>query len=190
MLVLLGDTMTKKRKILGFDDLFGFSEIERMHEEMMRMMERMMRLSLFNLSEKDLERLAKQPNTYVYGYSIRIGPDGKPVIREFGNFKPEIKQPPLSNEREPLVDIMEDDKNITIVVELPGVEKDEIDLRGNGKELKIKVDGKKRKYSKVISLPDNVTFDKAKATYNNGILEISIPKSKKACKKEKKIPVS
>jgi len=185
--------MAKKRKRGFFDDFFGFDEFERLHEEMNRMMERMMKLSLVPLSEDELEKLAKKPNTYVYGYSIRIGPDGKPIIREFGNIKPEeISKKgdvPLNEEREPLVDIMEDDKNVTIVVELPGVDKNEIDLRGNGKELKIKVDGKKRKYHKVLQLPDNVKFDKAKATYNNGVLEIKMPKTKKASEKEKKIPI-
>jgi len=29
---------------------------------------------------------------FVYGYSFSMGPDGKPVIREFGNVKPSLKE--------------------------------------------------------------------------------------------------
>jgi HSP20 family protein len=51
----------------------------------------------------------------VYGYSVKIGPDGKPVIREFGNMRPNIgrrRKAPfnLQDHRDPLVDIVEEGK--------------------------------------------------------------------------------
>jgi HSP20 family protein len=184
----IGENMKKRRGF--FDDFFGFNEFERLHEEMMKAMERALRFSIGMMDEKKLEELAKQPNTYVYGYSIRIGPDGKPIIKEFGNVKPEaFGERALSEEREPLVDVMEDEDKVVIIAEIPGVKKEEIDLKGDGKRLVIKVDGEQRKYYKELELPDNVEFDKTEATYNNGILEIKIPKTKEPKKQEKKIEV-
>ena len=65
----------------------------------------------------------------VYGYSMTIGPDGKPKIREFGNIKSPFagsgyfEQPSISSEREPLVDISSTDKEVKVVVEIPDVKK-------------------------------------------------------------------
>lgn len=54
----------------------------------------------------------RQVGPIVYWYSMTIGPDGKSVIQEFGNVKPSKdkvgmarRRPPLSAEREPLVDV-------------------------------------------------------------------------------------
>ncbi len=193
---MTGKSNDKKKKRFNddfFANPFSMEHIFRsMLEEMDREMNRLINMSFSMADEENIKKLAKDPNTIVYGYSVRIGPDGKPIVQEFGNVKPEaIKKEglPIKDEREPLVDVLEDDKNVTIVVELPGVDKKEIKLTGNGRVLKIKVDGKKRKYYKELKLPDNVKFDKAQATYNNGVLEITMPKTKSKCTKEKKIEV-
>jgi HSP20 family molecular chaperone IbpA len=77
----------------------------------------------------------RQYGPYIYGYSMTMGPDGKPVVREFGNVKPsrrrgmfglpEAKLEP-SETREPLVDVVEDGESARVVAELPGVEKKDI----------------------------------------------------------------
>ena len=55
-------------------------------------------------------RKVKQWGPFVYGYSVTIGPDGKPEIKEFGNVKPETRRGRprirIAEEREPLVDIL------------------------------------------------------------------------------------
>ncbi len=172
--------MRKKRPFFPFDDIF---------EEMRREMERLMNYSFSSFSEEELEKLAKKPGANVYGFSIRIGPDGKPIIREFGNIKKtEKSEKPItvSKEREPLVDIIPRKKEIIIVAEVPGVDKKELELTGNEKEIIIHVP---KKYHKVIKLPDNVLFKKAKAKYKNGLLEIIIPKTKEKQTKKTKIKV-
>lgn len=92
----------------------------------------------------------KQWGSFVYGYGVTIGPDGKPQIREFGNVEPETKLGRLtigiSEKREPLVDIMEIDNEMRINAELLGVEKEAIKLRGTENSLTISVDAPQRKY--------------------------------------------
>ncbi len=168
--------MMKKRKFFE-GDFFGFDrEFERMREEMERLMEGMMN----RIPEPDLEKLAKKGQGGVYGISVNIGLDGKPVIREFGNMKPEATKEakmPISEEREPLVDVIEGKTDITVIAELPGVDKKDIHLSGEGKGLVIDVKTAERKYHKELELPSAADFENANAKCNNGVLEVIIPKS-------------
>ena len=75
---------------------------------------------------------------FVYGFSMKSGPDGKPMIQEFGNVKPGAKNPVISDAREPMVDIVERDKDIIVIAELPGVNKGDIDLGATANSLEIK----------------------------------------------------
>jgi HSP20 family protein len=58
--------------------------------------------------------------------SMTIGPDGKPKVREFGNVKSPFSsrgfstRPLISSEREPLADVTTTDKDVKVVVEIPG----------------------------------------------------------------------
>ena len=122
---------------------------------------------------------------FVYGYSMTIGPDGKPKIREFGNVKPSsdaescgVDRPCLDikQEREPLVDIVDTDGEIKVIVELPGVAKEEIKLHGTEDKLTISVDVPDRKYFKEIDVPAKIDPKKAKTSYKNGVLEVTVPK--------------
>jgi HSP20 family protein len=110
---------------------------------------------------------------YVYGFSMKTGPDGKPVFNEFGNVKPR-GQPKVSDAREPLVDVMERDKDIIVIAELPGVNKGDIDLELASDSLEIKVDGGGKKYYKAVKLPAAVEDDTTDASYNNGVLEVKL----------------
>ena len=58
-----------------------------------------------------------------YGYTITIGSDGKPVVKEYGNAKPS-RSTTLDNT---LVDTIVDETNeqLKLVAEMPGVEKEE-----------------------------------------------------------------
>ncbi len=119
---------------------------------------------------------------FVYGYSVRIGPDGKPEVREFGNVKPErrLGAPRINirEKREPLVDIMQTDSEVKVVAELPGVEKQDIKLHGTENTLAISVDTPERKYHKKVELPAKVDTKKTKASYKNGVLEVTLQKKK------------
>jgi len=122
----------------------------------------------------------KQWGPFVYGYSITIGPDGKPEIREFGNVRPggTFGRPRLEvkEQREPLTDVFEEKDNVKVIVELPGVEKEDIILKGSERKLTISVDTPRRKYYKEINLESRVDPSKATSSYRNGILEVTLPK--------------
>ena len=119
---------------------------------------------------------------FVYGYSVTIGSDGKPQIREFGNMKPRTRlgrpRIDIKEEREPLVDVMTTDGEVKVIIELPGVEKKDIILHGTGNSLAISVDTPQHKYYKEVELPVRVDPKQAKSKYNNGVLEVTLQKRK------------
>ncbi len=144
-----------------FDDFFGdFHRMDEMMNEIMR--------NMF----KGLGKI-KANKPYVYGFSMKTGPDGKPVVREFGNVK-RGQAPKLSDAREPLVDIVERDRDIMVIAELPGVAKKDIGLEATDDSLEIRVDTPRKKYYKRVQLPAEVKDDTADATYNNGVLEVRL----------------
>ena len=118
-----------------------FNELDKMFSDM----EEMMRKEFEEFSKrtpKDLIRERTLPDgskvrewgPFVYGYSVTIGPDGKPRMREFGNLKPETRlgrpRIDIKEQREPLIDVIEDSKEVKIIAEVPGIEKKDIKLSG------------------------------------------------------------
>jgi len=172
-----------RRRRSPFFRSWDFEEIDKMFHEMEKMMEQGFK-DFTTKVPKDYVRELKLPDgttkrefgPFVYGYSMKVGPDGKPEIREFGNVKPSLEGPKVKEEREPLVDIIESNGEIHIVVELPGVDKEDIKLRGTETTLTISVDVPQRKYYKEIKLPARVNVKEARTAYKNGVLEVKIPK--------------
>jgi HSP20 family protein len=170
--------MVKKRKrpfgFFGLDEDFLFGEeFGRMREEMEEMMKRM----AVGLDEDELRKLSGRGGSRVYGFSMRIGPDGKPVVREFGDVSRqqggqvmEMKEEG-EGEREPLVDVFRDKKGVHVVAEMPGVEEKEVKIEAKGRELEIKANGV-RKYYRKVELPEDVGKKKMSKKYRNGILEL------------------
>ncbi len=107
-----------------------------------------------------------------YGYTMTVGPDGKPVVREYGNVKPGLL--PTSDTREPLVDTLVDDKEKTIklVAEMPGVEKKDVKIVVDGKIVNIDAEHGDKKYHVKVPIEHKVDENSVKASYKNGILEI------------------
>jgi HSP20 family protein len=140
-------------------------------ERMDRLMDDMMRKAV------EMPKSQEGVSPFVYGFSMSVGSDGKPVIREFGNVEPSSRGPLLKEEREPLVDVMDTGHEVVVVTELPGVEKEEIKLDATDKSLKISVDSAKRRYLKELDLGHLVDPRTAKATYKNGVLEVRFMKS-------------
>jgi len=173
----------KKRRNQSKDPFFG--NIDDMFKEMEKMMDE----ELKNFTEKVPKEYVKERKLpdgstvkelgpFVYGYSMKIGPDGKPEIQEFGNLKKGLKGPPeVKEEREPLVDIVETNSDVHVVVELPGVEKSDIKLHGSDDSLTISVDTPQYKYFKEVELPVKVRVKEANSTYKNGVLEVVVPKA-------------
>ena len=169
-----------------FDEMMR--EMERMFEEMFKEYEKGLPKDLFRERRLPDGRIVREFGPVVYGYSVTIGPDGKPVIREFGNVKPSLKgfRPSLDikTEREPLVDVFSEDGSIKVVAELPGVEKQDIKLHATPKTLTISVDTPQRKYYKELELPEEIDPKTAKSVYRNGVLEVTLTKVKEKPKGE------
>jgi HSP20 family protein len=184
-----------KRRRSPFDKDPFFGDIDRIFHEMEKRMEEEFK-DFTKKVPKDYVKERKLPDgstvkefgPFVYGYSMKIDPDGKPQIREFGNIKKSLKGPEVKEEREPLVDVVDTDGEIRIVVELPGVEKTDIKLHGTEESLEISVDTPDNKYYKEVQLPTKVKVSEAKSTYKNGVLEVVLPKIE-AQKKPKGEPI-
>ncbi|MEL7832604.1 Hsp20/alpha crystallin family protein [Fodinibius sp. Rm-B-1B1-1] len=100
----------------------------------------------------------------------------------------------------PSIDISETDDQFQISAELPGMNKDNIDISlENGRlaisgERSFKNEENNKKYHRVetkygsfersFQLPDNVDEDSISATYENGLLNITIQKSESKVKKQ------
>ncbi len=174
---------TKRRRNPFEKDPF-FGDIDRVFHEMEKMMDEEFKRFTEKVP-KDYVKERKLPDgstvkefgPFVYGYSMKIGSDGKPEIQEFGNIKKGLKGlPQVKEEREPLVDVVETNEEVRVVVELPGVEKSDIMLRGTDDSLEINVDTTHYKYAKEVMLPAKVKVKEAKSSYKNGVLEVVLPK--------------
>jgi len=204
-----------------FDDPF-FSVRDDIFRDMDKHMEQMqayMNAMMEKAARGELEP-GRNGDPYVYGWSMRVGPDGVPHVQKFGNMAPDRLPPglmggderepvrkaregmpgsdgPLGSEgcesgecetcaqeplaspnvREPLTDICEDENNVVITAEMPGIEKDSIELETSDDSMVIKVEKGNRKYYKDVTLPARVKPSTAKARYNNGVLDVTVEKS-------------
>lgn len=135
-----------------------FNEFEKEIEQMNDLVNRMM------------QSIGKEPQ--VYGFSMQVGPDGIPHVERFGNVSPVGKDRDV---REPFTSALVDEKNneFNITAEMPGINKEDIELNATEKEVIIKADSNARKYYKFIKTPVPVDPDSAAAKYNNGVLEVT-----------------
>lgn len=103
----------------------------------------------------------------------------------------------------PSVDVLTEGDDVLVKAELPGMKKEDIDISLT--EDTITISGEKRKEEKVekkdyyslersygsfkrsFSLPAEVETEKASAKFKDGVLEIRIPKTEEAKKKENKV---
>jgi len=115
----------------------------------------------------------------MYGFNIRTMAGGTPKVETFGNIKETPRGPVVEEEREPVVDVFDEEDHILIVAEIPGVSEDDISAEIEGDILKLSAESGDRKYSKEILLSSKVKDDKIESSYKNGILEIKLIKEGK-----------
>ena len=145
---------------------FFDSEIDRLFKKMSS--------SFFNMNDIFEEfkgnNFDSGPN--YYGYTMTVGTDGKPVVQEYGNAKPE--QLSISDTREPMVDTIVDEKEkvVKLIVEMPGVEKTDVKIVVEDKTVDLSAEHDKKKYHVKVPLQHKVDENSAKASYKNGILEL------------------
>jgi len=135
-----------------------FNEFEKEMEQMNDLVNRMM------------QSMGKEPQ--VYGFSMQVGPDGIPHVERFGNVIPVGKDRDV---REPFTSSLVDEKRneLNITAEMPGINKEDIELNATEKEITIKADSNSRKYYKIIKTSGPIDPESATAKYNNGVLEIT-----------------
>lgn len=158
-----------------FKDLDGF-------EEIFREFEHEMNDDLVNMINKIESEDRHRSEPFIYGYSINIDENGKAEINEFGNIKLSSEGEEnleVSKSREPLVDIIEGKNAVTVVIELPGVEKSDIKVEIKESIIFVTTINSKN-YYKEIPLTGKIIANSARARYNNGILEIIINKDNKS----------
>jgi HSP20 family molecular chaperone IbpA len=82
-------------------------------------------------------------------------------------------------EREPIVDVFEEDDYFQVTAELPGVEENAIKFEVTGNNLTISADTSARSYYKEVKLPASAEKKVVESSYRNGILEVKLRKTKK-----------
>jgi HSP20 family protein len=150
-----------------------FEEIDREFADAEDMLNRMFR------TVSDIGPSTRVDTTlpYYYGYQITIGPDGRPRIREFGNVKPGARGlVEQTGVRQPLVDTVFDEKEDTlrITAEMPGVNKEDINVNISDRYVTIHAEKGDKKYHADIPTDINLEESSAKAAYSNGILELKV----------------
>jgi HSP20 family protein len=170
--------------------------IEKMFEESFEEMETKAPKDLVREYQTSDGRKVKEFGPVVYGYSMTIGPDGKPRVKEFGNVKPphvlgpgSVAKPRITSEREPLVDVITTDKEVKVTVEMPGIAKENIKLNASENNVEVKSEDPQRKYHRIIDIPLEADIETVKSSYKNGILEIIFKKKEQIGRKGKEIRV-
>lgn len=105
----------------------------------------------------------------------------------------------------PHVDVAENDKEVKITAELPGLSEQDVEVSLSSDVLTISGEKKHEKedkgenyyrmersygsFQRAISLPAEVQSDKVDATFKNGVLTVTLPKSPQAVQNRKKIAI-
>jgi HSP20 family protein len=113
----------------------------------------------------------------MYGFSVKIGGEGIPKMEHFGNIVRETeKGPVIEKEREPVVDVHEEEDRIEVLAELPGVMEKTITHEIKDDVLILNAGGNGRKYCKEVVLPAKASV--LKTSYKNGIYRLILIKEK------------
>jgi HSP20 family protein len=107
--------------------------------------------------------------------------------------------------RAPAVDVFEEKDDIVVKAEIPGMDKDNIEVHLMDHTLTLKGEKKKEEevkeenyyrsersygsFFRTVELPKDVHADMVKATFKNGVLEVRMPKTEEAKAKEIKVKV-
>lgn len=100
----------------------------------------------------------------------------------------------------PKIDILDHDNEIEVQAALPGIKKEDLDVTINNQTITIRTSTKEEKkeaekgkyfrreitrgeFQRTVSLPDNVDDANAKASFKDGILTVTIPKTEKSKRK-------
>jgi HSP20 family protein len=137
---------------------------------------------------------------------IRRGPDGNMSLLplysplRFLEHLEEMTDSNFETRLTPQLDMFEEEKELVIKAELPGIRKKDVDIRLDGDVLTIKAEKKEEKevkedtyhtherhfgrYVRYMTLPVRVDAEKVNATLKKGLLEIRLPKAEAPATKQ------
>lgn len=114
----------------------------------------------------------------VYGFSVKVGGEGRPTVEHFGNVRDKGPEGPVVDEvREPMTDIFDEGGYFRVVAEMPGVNETDIKYEVKGDILTLSGETGDRKYYKELLLPNSVDEEKVSHSHNNGIFEVKLWKA-------------
>lgn len=123
---------------------------------------------------------ANDPNSsgsIVYGFSVRI--DNR-LAHLAPNSQQQAQAARREPQKEPLIDIIDRPGGVSVLAELPGLDKSSLVVAADHSKLKISCSWSGGTYIRSVNLPNSVNPKSASATYNNGVLEITFEKSESA----------
>ncbi len=115
----------------------------------------------------------------VYGFTVKVGlGDEGARIEPFGNIRRDTKsgRAEVQEVREPMVDVFEEDDQVLVLAELPGIGKDDVRVDLKDDVLTIEAERGDKKYRREVLLPCPVSKERMQVACNNGVLEIKCPK--------------
>lgn len=105
--------------------------------------------------------------------------------------------------RIPTVDVVDRDADVLVKAEVPGIKKDDLDISVSDNMVTIKGETRAEEekeegdyyrreisrgsFSRTVALPSDVDPDKAKASFKDGVLELTIPKVEKSRRRSIKV---
>ncbi len=130
--------------------------------------------SFFDIDDifEEFKENGSNSGPFYYGYTMTVGPNGKPVVKEYVNVKPGLLS--SFDTREPNVDVIVDEKEklVKLVAEMSGVEKTDVKILVQDKSVDISAEHGEKKYHVKVPIKHKVDENSAKASYKNGILEL------------------
>lgn len=140
-----------------------FEELEEMIENALEDVEKSMRVLLRSDDVKELDK------PRFYGFSIQIDDNGMPKLTKFGDSLLQSK-----DIRAPFYEqnIDKERKELVVIFELPGIERDEIQLKSSTNKLVLDAKNEDRAYNAEVFLESEVDPSSASSTFKNGILTV------------------
>ena len=117
-------------------------------------------------------------NLYFSEFSPFISPTRMSYINGFGNIIYSDNRHQKIETKNLLVEVIESDKTVSITSELIGVLEESIELKITQNAIVIQVNNGNENFYKKVELPCNIDVDSAITSFQNGVLDVELKKSK------------
>jgi HSP20 family molecular chaperone IbpA len=167
-----------KRKQKKSFDMFDADEEENFSIQIRRLYESLCRIQQI---ERRYWHEFPAYNWLEYNFIINDQSRDEPIRRKFDLDPLTIVQKNAKNfdEADSSYDIVKDDDTVSITIAIPALKKEEIKLRITNDTVEVFSVNPKENHSRFFTLPCNVYPEAATFTFNNGILDIIIPRKKR-----------